>query len=393
MRTSIGLLLTVLTALVLVTSPAFAQSPEEIAQQATEAFQAGDYEVAIGLFEEAFALDPHPVILFNLARAYQESGDYPAALLHFKTLRTLDAPPNVLAAAEAKIAEVEQILVEQGYDPATVTSATYIPRGELTITTQPEGAAVYVDGSYAGVTPYRRALVDEGTYALRIELDGFHPVTQDIDVHGGRANLRSFNLVPRTTLDEYVPPSPGYLTVRAPVSGLEVYVDGEFIGYTPVLADPLAPGTYVVSIDSVDFAPYSSTIDVLTGQETEVVARMTPLSTDVVDPHRGRRNAGTALMATSGAVIAGGAVLGVLALNSASDYRDNPEDPNRGDYRDTARSNALIADIAIGTGAALFVTGAILRWVASPQDESVDRDLLVRPSGGPGLGMGLSASW
>lgn len=381
-------------AALLLTAPAVgsAQSPEEVAQQATDAFQGGDFARATELFQQAFDLDPHPVIMFNLARAYQELGDLPAALLHFRSLRTMDTPQNVLDAAATKIAAIEQALVAQGYDPLTVTSATYVPRGSLSITSQPEGAAVYLAGEYRGVTPFRAELMDEGTYALRVQLDGFHPVTQDIEVHGGRNNLRSFNLTPRTTLDEYVPPSPGYLTVRGPVSGLPVSVDGSPFGYTPILAQGLSPGTYVVTISHPDFEPFSTTVDIASAQETEVTARMAPLHASVADPYRGRRNIGTALLATGGASLAVGATFGVIALNSASDYRDNPSDPDRGELRDSAKRNALVSDVAIGTGAALALTGALLRWFA-PQSPDVDRDLLVRPTNGPGLGLGFSAVW
>lgn len=386
--------LAVLSLMVAAPTDAFAQDPEALVAEATEFFQAGAYEEAIELFEQAFELDPHPVIMFNLARAYQESGDLPAALLHFRNIRTMDAPSHVLEAAETKIIDVEDLLMEQGYNPNTITSSDYVPRGTVTITTQPEGAMVYLDGQYQGTTPFQRELVNENVYALRVELEGYHPITQNVDVRGLRNNLRSFNLTPRTTLEEYVPPSPGYLTVRAPVSGLEVEIDGEFFGYTPVLAQGLAPGTYVVSINDENWVAYSSTVDVVSGSETEVIARMAALNaTDITDPNRGRRNAGTALMATSGAVIAGGAVLGILASNAASDYRDNPEDPDRGTYRDTAKRNALMADIAFGTGGALFVTGALLRWVNAGPSDDVDSDLLVRPTTGPGLGLGVSASW
>ncbi len=375
-------------------APAHAQSPDELVQQATEYFQAEDYGNAIELFERAFELDPHPVIMFNLARAYQEAGDLPAALLSFRNIRTMSPPEHVGNAAEDKIVEIEGLLQDQGYDPNTVTSATYRPRGTLTVTTQPEGALVYLDGQYQGSTPFQQELVNQGIYALRIELDGFHPVTQDVEVRGLRNNLRSFNLSPRTSLEEYVPPTPGYLTVRAPVSGLEVQVDGEFFGYTPVLAQGLAPGTYTVSIDDSDWRSYSSTIEITTGQETQVQARMAPVNaTEIVNPYRGRRTVGTVLMVTGAAALAGGAAFGIVALNNASEYRDNPTATNRADLRDSAQQSALIADIAFASGGVLVLTGALLRWVGTGPPDDVDRGLLVRPSNGPGLGFGLHATW
>ena len=377
---------------VLATAPARAQTAEETGAEATEAFRSGDYERAIQLFEIAFEMDPHPVIMFNLGRACQEVGDLPAALLNYRNIRAMDAPPELRELADAKVLEVENALRAEGYDPDTVSSSTYVPRAPLAITSQPAGAAVYLDGTYAGRTPYRQDLTDEGSYALRLELEGYHPVTQDIEVSGGRNNLRSFNLTPRTTLEEYTPPAPGQLTVRAPVPGLDVSIDGEFFSRTPVLAQGLAPGTYVLTISGAGWAPYTSTIDVIAGEETEVVARMASLDAEeLAAPRRGRRLAGVSLMGAGGACFASGTALGILALGSSAQYRDNPSDPDRGSARDSARRNALGADISYGVGGALFIAGAILRWVNTAPSDNIDQDLLVVPTSHPGAS--LRTTW
>ena len=160
---------TTFVAIALFATTAHAQEAGDLVQRATEFFAAGEFEEAAALFEEAFELDPHPVIMFNLARAHQEMGDLPGALNFLKIIRTIEAPAHVAEAAETKIAEVEGLLIDQGYDPATVTTATYVPRGGLTLTTQPEGAEVFIGGEYAGRTPLVRDLVDQGTHTIRIE--------------------------------------------------------------------------------------------------------------------------------------------------------------------------------------------------------------------------------
>ena len=378
-------------AIALFATSAHAQDASVLVQEATELFSAGEFEEAAALFAEAFELDPHPVIMFNLARAHQEMGDLPGALNYLKIIRTMDAPTHVAEAAEAKITEVEELLIAEGYDPATVTSSTYIPRGSLTLTTQPEGAEVFIGGEYAGRTPFVRDLVDEGTYAIRIELEGFHPINQDIEITGGRMNLRAFTLNERTQIAEYVPPDPGYLTVRGPMSNLEVLIDGELAGVTPILAEGMSPGTYSVTVRGEGWHPYRTAVEVSSNEETEVIARMEPIDERVVlNPNRSRTNAGTGVMAAGGALIAGGAVLGVLALNESSAYNDDPSNPDRGTHRSAARRNAVIADVSFGVGGALFVTGALLRW-ANGGGSGVDHDLMVTP--GPGLGLGVAAQF
>ena len=48
------------------------------------------------------------------------------------------------------------------------------------------------------------------------------------------------------------PADSGYLTVRSNSVGIAVYLDGEFLGRTPVEAHKLGPGDYSVSIISND---------------------------------------------------------------------------------------------------------------------------------------------
>ena len=48
-----------------------------------ELIAGGDYEAGIAQFEKAYALVPHPAVLYNIARAYADSGDYENAILYF----------------------------------------------------------------------------------------------------------------------------------------------------------------------------------------------------------------------------------------------------------------------------------------------------------------------
>ena len=73
-----------LLALALV-SPSAHADPKDEARRAfnggLELIAAGDYEGGIASFEQAYALVPHPVVLYNIARAYADAGDY-LSLIH-----------------------------------------------------------------------------------------------------------------------------------------------------------------------------------------------------------------------------------------------------------------------------------------------------------------------
>lgn len=52
----------------------------ELSDQAVARFKAKDYDTAVSLFEQAFALDPNPNYLFNIGRVYEEKGDLKKAV-------------------------------------------------------------------------------------------------------------------------------------------------------------------------------------------------------------------------------------------------------------------------------------------------------------------------
>jgi tetratricopeptide (TPR) repeat protein len=51
-----------------------------LSDQAIEKFQAKDYDGAVALFEQAYAIDPAPNYLFNIGRVYEEAGNLEKAV-------------------------------------------------------------------------------------------------------------------------------------------------------------------------------------------------------------------------------------------------------------------------------------------------------------------------
>lgn len=59
-------------------------SAAELSKQAIERFKVKDYDGAVRLFEEAYALDNVPNYLFNIGRVYEEKGDIRAAVDYYQ---------------------------------------------------------------------------------------------------------------------------------------------------------------------------------------------------------------------------------------------------------------------------------------------------------------------
>ncbi len=85
-------------AFALVTPSAFAQTKPnpakaaELFKSSAEAYRQGNFKGTVDLLKEAYALDPQPVMLYNLGRAYEGLGDVDAAMDAYK--RYLQADPK-----------------------------------------------------------------------------------------------------------------------------------------------------------------------------------------------------------------------------------------------------------------------------------------------------------
>jgi tetratricopeptide (TPR) repeat protein len=89
-----------------------AQTPQaraaELFNKGAEAYRRGDFPQAIALLLEARSLDPQPVLLYNLGRAYEDSGDVDAAIATFT--KYLDEDPKAVdrGAIEQRVSRLKR---------------------------------------------------------------------------------------------------------------------------------------------------------------------------------------------------------------------------------------------------------------------------------------------
>lgn len=102
----------------------------------------------------------------------------------------------------------------------------------VSVSTQPEGATLWVDDEALGQTPLTVDLL-QGQRQLRFELEGYRDAEEQIDVIAGQA----ITLDPLT-----LKPAPGRLWVRSQPYEASVSRDGDYLGRTPLLVE-LEPDT------------------------------------------------------------------------------------------------------------------------------------------------------
>ncbi len=135
--------------------------------------------------------------------------------------------------------------------------------GELRVTSEPEGAAILMDGQSTGqVTPHTFADLEGGTYVVAVLLEGWavFPGQRTVQVpFGGRAGATF-------ALSQQV----GALRVESDPAGAAISLDGADTGeVTPHTFTTLLPGEHTVAVQLANHAsqPESRTVTIIDGEE------------------------------------------------------------------------------------------------------------------------------
>lgn len=80
-------------------------------------------------------------------------------------------------------------IIEKNYD-----TDVFLSVGSINITTAPEGASVYLEGDYKGVTPLSVKNIKAGDYKVRVELKGYYNDSANISINPGENKILDFDL-------------------------------------------------------------------------------------------------------------------------------------------------------------------------------------------------------
>lgn len=378
-------------------STVFAQAHDEakgFAEAAFEAYTQGEWPRAIQLFERAIELDPHPVLMFNRARALEEAQRLPSALHSYRQLEQQVEVERVAEAASKRRQAIEATLRDQGYNPLTVTDATYrIPVNVQILTGVPE-AIVYIDGRAAGKGASVLIRQSVGAHHIYVDAEGYYPF-QDTIVIDEDASSFTIPLEERASLATYVAPPPGLLSIVGPASGMAVYIDGtQHSRLTPANEIRLPAGEYDVVVRHPMYTDFQARVRVEAGEEFRLTATNDYLGSDPVRVLSKRQRAGNSVMIVGGSLLAGALVTGGVAAAQAGRYNRETSSPDRESLRNQARAFAATSDVLLVTGALTAATGLTMRVVA-PKARDHDfpyqeRMLEIAPgSGSAPLGLSL----
>lgn len=152
------------------------------------------------------------------------------------------------------------------------TPTTQLPGQPGTIYAQssPSGAAIYMNGNFYGYAPVTIPDLQPGTYTMKASISGYTPNTQIVTVYAGQTTTYYPVLQQSPS-----PRSTGTVSVTSNPSAAQVYVDGTYMGKTP-MSVTLYPGTHAFRLSLSGYNDYSANVYVTANTNQNLNAIMTP---------------------------------------------------------------------------------------------------------------------
>lgn len=176
-------------------------------QEGVSRFDAGDFSAALGSFEGAYSIAPHPSVRINIANCLEQLGRYSEAIETYQSF--LSESSNLKPAQRAEIAKTIERLSRHF--------------GTVDVQLSPAHAQLTVDGREPNRTSTGLVIVPTGEHVLRAELDGYESTQRIVQVDGGSSQTLALQLsalpapepVPVLVASEQPEPAP------EPVSGYD----------------------------------------------------------------------------------------------------------------------------------------------------------------------------
>jgi len=124
----------------------------------------------------------------------------------------------------------------------------------ISIDSVPNGAQVFIDGNSIGVTPVKDYEVNEGTHTIVLKKDGYNDVSDTVSIQ------KDENVTRQYTLNKAV--TTGTVSITSIPDGAKVYIDGNFVGTTPLTGYILSIGEHNIKATKDGYEDYNGTFTI-----------------------------------------------------------------------------------------------------------------------------------
>jgi hypothetical protein len=218
---------------------AFAQTAEELKTRGNQAMMELNYAEALVNYKAALEKNPSDVALhYNIGRAHQARGDYPAALDALTEFEQ-KAPPET----KAKVPSLGQLIadVKARVGELTIHCTVDVPKGTVVV-----GDLSKVEGCGVERKKVRVSLAAKtATVEVRLESELFQAPSSKVTLEGGAPPVDvALAVTPRSNA--------GLLRVQAVPANAIVSVDGTPKGNPPVEV-VIPAGSHVVDVSAAEY--------------------------------------------------------------------------------------------------------------------------------------------
>lgn len=150
-------------------------------------------------------------------------------------------------------------------------------KGSISITSDPPGASVYLDGTHRGTTPISIDNVASGSHTIELTKSRYESKTLAVSLSvGGAENIR-----------ESLEPLTGSISIASNPSGANVYLDDIYKGRTPTTISGVLPDSHTIRVEKDGYEDLSESVsvaaDVTTPLTVNLILKLIPC--DVIVPN------------------------------------------------------------------------------------------------------------
>ena len=151
------------------------------------------------------------------------------------------------------------------------------PKGSISITSDPSGANVHLDGTYMGKTPISLDNVVSGSHTIELTKSGYKSKMLAVSLSaGGAENIR-----------ESLEPLTGSISISSDPSGANIYLDGMYKGTAPTTISGLLSGSHTIRLEKDGYEDFSESVsvtaDVTTPLTANLILKLIPCTVTVPD--------------------------------------------------------------------------------------------------------------
>jgi hypothetical protein len=164
--------------------------------------------------------------------------------------------------------------------------------GSLLVRSTPPGARVFVDDREYGRTPVTVGNLARGAHGVRIARDGYVADERQVTItaaqraHSVTVRLAAVGTAPLATTASTravpsQPPAPpvaetrsGPLSIESRPAGAKVFIDGRFVGTTPLVLPEVDAGEHALHLDREGYQRWSSSVRIVPSERNRVAASL-----------------------------------------------------------------------------------------------------------------------